>query len=140
MEQNNPAIKKFFEEYALISLESDSERHADFYADEFIAAGPSGSAAFKNDSKFLEWLKSVHEFNEKTGMESLQVISVRSNSIGDAYSFATVEWGARFKKTGEELIRFEISYLLRFVGEKLKILAYVDHEDQQKAMEAHGIV
>jgi hypothetical protein len=139
MEQNNPVINKFFEMYASVSMKANPDRHADLYADEFIAAGPQGSAVFKNDNKFLEWLKQVYTINQNTGMESLQVISVQSNPIGDTYSFATVEWGAKFKKTGEKLVRFEISYLLQFIQNEPKILAYVDHEDQQKVMKELGL-
>lgn len=139
MEQNNSVIKNFFETYALVSMEPNLERHASLYAGEFIAAGPSGSAAFKNDGKFIEWLKQVHDFNKKIGMEALRAVSVSSDPISDKYSFATVEWGAKFKKTGEKLIRFEITYLLQFIENEPKILAYVDHEDQEKAMKELGI-
>ena len=140
MEENNQVVKNFFERYSSISMQGNLENHAGLYANEFIAAGPSGSAAFKNDSKLLDWLKQVHDFNKKIGMESLQVMSVQNNPIGDTYSFATVEWAAKFEKTGEELIHFEISYLLQFVKDEPKILAYIDHEDQQQVMKELGII
>jgi hypothetical protein len=139
MIKNNPAIKNFFEKYSSVSLQTNLENHADLYANEFIAAGPSGSAAFKNDGKLLDWLKQVHDFNKKIGMESVQVMSVQSSPIGITYSFATVEWGAKFKKTGEEVIHFETSYLLQFVENEPKMLAYIDHEDQHQVMKKRGI-
>jgi hypothetical protein len=140
MERNNVAIIKFFESYAVVSMRDDPKLHANLYAKEFIAAGPSGSAVYKNDSAFIEWLKQVYDFNQKTGMETLQVVSVKSEPIGESYTFATVEWGAKFRKTGGELIHFEISYLLQWIENKPKILAYVDHEDQQKVMKERGLI
>lgn len=133
-------IENFFETYALVAMRPEPEPHANLYANEFIAAAPSGSAAFKNDEQFLEWLKQVYEFNEKTGMESIQVISVHENPITNQYSLVTVEWAAKYKKTGGEQIYFEITYLLQFVENQPKILAYIDHEDQQEVMKERGII
>jgi hypothetical protein len=121
-------------------MRSEPEPHANLYANEFIAAAPSGSAVYKNDNQFLEWLNQVYDFNEKTGMESIQVISVHENPITNQYSLATVEWGAKYKKTEGELICFEITYLLQFLENQPKILAYIDHEDQQKVMKERGLI
>jgi hypothetical protein len=136
----NFTMKNFFESYASVSMKSEPEPHANFYADEFITAGPSGSAVYKNDDEFLEWLKQVHDFNKKTGMESIQVMSVHDKPISEHYSLATVEWGAKYKKTGEELIRFEITYLLQLFENQPKIIAYISHEDQQTVMKERGII
>ena len=133
-------IENFFEKYASVSMKSEPDLHAKLYADDFIAAGPSGSAVFKNDAQFLEWLKRIYDFNKKTGMESIRVISVHDNPISGQYSLASVKWGAKYKKTGEELIHFEITYLLRFFQNQIKILAYISHEDQERVMKKRGIL
>lgn len=133
-------IKDFFENYASVSMKSEPDLHADLYADDFIAAGPSGSAVYKNDAQFLEWLKRIYDFNKKTGMESIRVISVRDNPISGQYSLAWVKWCAKYKKTGEELIHFEITYLLQFFNNQTKILAYISHEDQEKVMKERGLL
>ena len=84
-------IENFFETYASVSMKSEPEPHSNLYADEFIAAGPSGSAVYKNDDQFLEWLKQAYAFNKKTGMESIQVISVHNNPISKQYSVVVKE-------------------------------------------------
>jgi len=139
MTDRETMIKNFFENYASVSMKSEPGLHANLYADDFIAAGPSGSAVYKNDAQFLEWLRRIYDFNKKTGMVSIQVISVRDNPISEQYSLASVEWGAEYEKTGDALIHFEITYLLQFFQNQIQILAYISHEDQEKVMKERGI-
>lgn len=134
------ALETYFRGYAAAATGADPTAPASFYAEQFIAAGPRGSAVFGNDEGFLDWLKQVHRFNRETGMEGLEVVSVRRAALGEAYTLATVEWGARFHKTGDELIRFEISYLLHAAEGPNRILAFVSHEDQEEAMRARGLL
>lgn len=140
MTDRESMIKNFFENYASVSMKSEPDLHADLYTDDFIAAGPSGSAVYKNDVQFLEWLKRIYDFNKKTGMVSIQVISVHDHPISKQYSLASVKWGAKYKKTGEELIDFKITYLLQFFQNQIKILAHISHEDQEQVMKKRGII
>lgn len=41
------ACREYFERYAAASLQSDPGKLADFYDQSFLAAGPSGGAAFR---------------------------------------------------------------------------------------------
>src|SRR5690606_34477156 len=138
-DMGDEALKSFFEEYARASLDPDPEALAGRYANAFIAAGPTGSAVFNNDEAFRSWLRQVHEFNQQSGMQSLEVVSVRRVPIEDHHALATVECGATFSTTGEELIRFEISYLVQFLGDSPLVLAYVSHDDQEQVMKARGL-
>jgi hypothetical protein len=137
---SEPSLRRLFEEYASTSLGPAPEELARFYGDSFLVAGPGGSAAFQNDDQFLAWLSQVHEFNEQAGMRSLEVVSVAETPVSHEYSLVRVEWGARFLKTGDELIQFEISYLLRLTQETPKIVAYISHEDQEEVMKARGLL
>jgi hypothetical protein len=136
---NNRLLRSFFEAYSEASI-VDPTALVSRYADSFVFSGPSGSASFKNDEQFLAWLVQVHEFNQNAGMQSLEVVSVHHVPLGDHHAFATVEWGARFQKTGDELICFSISYLLRFSDGSPLILAYVSHEDQEEVMRKRGLL
>lgn len=133
-------LKPFFEAYSEASMNPDPAILASHYADAFMAAGPMGSAAFKNDKQFLAWLSQVHEFNQQVGMQRPEIVSIRETPIGDHHAFATVEWSAKFEKTGDERICFEISYLLRILEGKPLILAYVTHKDQEDVMKARGVI
>ena len=62
---------RYFQQYAAASLESEPEKLAEFYDQSFLAAGPKGAAAFRNDAAFLDWLRQVHAFNVQSGMTSM---------------------------------------------------------------------
>jgi hypothetical protein len=130
----------FFRQYAVTSLGAEPERLAAFYDQSFLAAGPGGGAAFSNDEGFLAWLRQVHEFNLKSGMTSLEVVATRDTPISDEYKLVTVRWGALFRKTGEERIQFEISYILHLNDEGPRIAAYISHEDQEAVMSSRGLL
>ena len=132
-------LHDFFREYASFSLGDDPAKLADLYEASFLAAGPKGGAAFKNDEAFLAWLRELHTFNAKTGMTSLSIGEIREMPVGAGYSLATVTWAATFHRTGATPIRFKISYLLRDAESRLRVAAYISHDDQEDAMRAHGL-
>src|SRR5688572_14180378 len=131
-------FRDFFRRYALVSLGPEPEKLAEFYDTSFLAAGPKGGAAFKNDETFLSWLRDVHAFNKKTGLTSIAVAGIDTTPVSASYTLATVEWAAIFQRTGSAAIRFSISYLLR--DEAMRIAAYISHEDQEDVMRAKGLL
>lgn len=139
MNRNNP-FREYFQRYATVSLGSEPEQLAGFYDQSFLAAGPGGGAAFRNDAAFLDWLRQVHDFNVKAGMSSMTAGDVDEIRISADYTLVTVQWAATFQKTGDKPIPFTISYLLRESESGYRIVAYVSHEDQEDAMRAHGLL
>jgi hypothetical protein len=133
-------VKQFFDRYAAASLSGEPARTAELYAPRFIAAAPSGSGVYSNDDGFLEWLRSLDEFNRKTGMRSMTVEAVDENRLSRTHALATVHWSAKFEKTGDEPVRFEITYLLERTEPGWKVLAYVSHKDQQEEMRRFGLL
>jgi hypothetical protein len=133
-------LADFFRRYATASMGAEPEKLAAFYDASFLAAGPRGGAAFQNDEAFRDWLRQVHAFNLQTGMAALEVLGVREMPISSEYTLATVRWGARFRATGDELIEFEISYVLRLVDGSYNVAAYISHEDQEAVMKDHGLL
>jgi hypothetical protein len=136
----NERLREFFRGYSLASLGPEPERLADLYDASFLAAGPKGGAAFKNDESFLAWLRQVNAGNRQSGMTAMEVDEVVETPLSDAYSIATVTWAATFRKTGDEPIRFRISYILRQTDDTLKVAAYISHEDEEEAKKAHGLL
>jgi hypothetical protein len=133
-------LHKFFTEYAAISLGSEPERLAELYGDGFLVAGPQASAVFKNDEQFLSWLRQVHEFNKAAGMVSLAVVSISELRLSAQFTIATIQWGATFQETGDDLITFKITYIVQEQGDALKVLGYISHEDQLEAMRERGLL
>ena len=92
-------LRQFFDRYAALSMGPRPEDLASLYAPTFIVAGPRGSQAFTNDSRFLDWLRTVADFNRRHGMRSLGVVTIRELTLSPLHALATIRWGAQFEKT-----------------------------------------
>jgi hypothetical protein len=135
-------LQRFFERYADLSLAGNPKAMAALYAPTFIVAGPQGSQAFGNDEKFLDWLRQVDDFNREHGMRSLEVVSVNETELSPIHMLASVRWGARFTKTGDRPVEFEIAYFVEKSDKapEWKILAYVSQRDQEAEMKELGLL
>ena len=134
------SLDGFFSRYAALSLGPQPEALAGLYAPTFIVGGPQGSQAFTNDVRFVEWLRQVANFNRQHGMFALMAMSIRDVTLSPLHTLATVTWGARFEKTGDRIIAFEISYLLEKAENEWRILSYVSRSDQHAEMEKEGLL
>ena len=134
------SLDQFFSHYAALSTGPRPDALARLYAPTFIVGGPEGSQAFANDARFLEWLEQVTAFNRQHGMRALEVVSVRDLPLSPLHTLATVTWGARFDKTGDRRLEFEISYLLEKSDDEWRILSYISRADQQREMEQAGLL
>ncbi|SKC99272.1 hypothetical protein SAMN05660461_1429 [Chitinophaga ginsengisegetis] len=130
----------FFTAYGRASLANDAEIIANCYAENFMAAGPSGNMTFKNDEKFTQWLEEMFKFNRKIGMQEMKVIKVETSPMGEYYTRALVRWGAVYSKNTSEIIEFEITYILYHVNDALKIIMYVSHENEEDVLKEKGII
>lgn len=133
-------LHEYFSRYASLALGPDPAQLAELYDASFLAAGPKGGAAFRNDESFLAWLRELHAFNARTGMSSMTAGEIREMPVGAGYSLVTVTWAATFQRTGATPIRFTISYLLRETESHPKVAAYISHDDQEEMMRAHGLL
>ena len=120
-------------------MAAEPRRTSAFYAPQFLVAAPNGSAVYSNDATFLDWLRSYYEFNVQVGLSSMEAVSVEERELSAKHALATVHWGAKFEKTGDELITFEITYLLENTEDGWKILGYVSHADQMEEMQRLGL-
>lgn len=134
------ALHDFFVRYAGLSTGDDPEALAALYASTFIAGGPQGSQTFANDARFLDWLREMAAFNRQSGMREMTVVSIRDLPLSPLHTLATVRWGARFEKTGDRLIEFDISYLVEKAGDAWRVLAYISAADQEVEMKKHGLL
>jgi hypothetical protein len=134
------SFEEFFSRYAALSTGSTPEALARLYAPTFIVGGPQGSQAFTNDARFLEWLQQVASFNRQHGMQSITALAVHEVPLSPLHALATVTWGARFEKTGERVLSFEISYLLERAEDEWRILAYISRSDQDAEMKKEGLL
>jgi hypothetical protein len=134
------SLRSFFDQYAQATNEMKASTIAGFYADSFIAAGPKGNMVFQNDGKFLQWLNQLKEFNQQTGMGKMRVVGIEESPVSEHYLMVTVEWGVNFRKTGDELITFKISYFVDVTGKMPRIIMYISHLDQEDYMREKGLL
>jgi len=80
------------------------------------------------------------EFYKSVGQEYAKILSMEELPMSDHYTLVKVHWGARFKKTGAQLIEFDVSYLLQKTGPEPKIILFIAHQDEQKAMRELGLL
>jgi hypothetical protein len=136
LDSSGDTLIAYFEDYVASSSEDSAARTAKFYADNFIAAGPRGSAVFKNDVHFVSWLMQVREHNRRAGLLSMRVASIeQSISLSPRHLLATVGWSATFRKAPGQPINFRITYLLERSGDEWKMMAYISEKDQEEEMQ-----
>lgn len=136
----NPDLRAFFEKYAEALNNKDINAIAGSYARQFIAAGPKGSAAYPNDETFIEWLKQVEAFNEKTGMEQMEIVHVEISPVSGEYESAKVSWRTSFRSRPGEAFSFDITYIVEKQQENYAIILFISHLDQEEYMKEKGLL
>lgn len=133
------SIKKLFAEYEKAFAALDLERSAGFFADTFISASPRGAIA-QSKAEFLKLASQAADFYRKVGQTSARIISMDETPISNEYSMVKVHWGVTFKKTGDRLIEFDVSYFVQKTGPEPKIIMFIAHQDEQQAMQEMGLM
>jgi hypothetical protein len=133
-------VEQFFTRYAALSMGDDAPALAALYAPGFFVGGPTGSLTFANDATFVDWLAQVRDFNRQHGMRTLSPAAVRETVLSPLHVLAQVRWSARFEKTGDRAIEFEIAYLMEQAGESWRVLGYISERDQEEDMRALGLL
>ena len=128
------SVKKLFSDYEKAFSALDIKKNAEFFADSFISAGPRGSIA-GSKAEFLKLADQAAEFYKKAGQTSAKILSLDEIPISNEYSMVKVHWGAKFKKTGDKLIEFDVSYFVQKTDPEPKIIMFIAHQDEQQAMQ-----
>ncbi len=132
-------IKKLFAEYEKAFNALDVEKQVPFFAEHFISAGPRGSIALGRD-EFAKMASKVAEFYRSVGQTSAKILSMDESSISNEYSMVKVYWGVTFKKTENKLIEFDVTYFIQKTGPEPKIIMFIAHQDEERAMKGLGLL
>jgi len=133
------SIKAIFAEYEKAFASLDFKKSAGFFADTFISAGPRGVIA-QSKAEFIKLANEAADFYRQVGQTSAKIISADETPISNEYSMVKVHWGATFKKTGDRLIEFDVSYFIFRSVPEPKIIMFIAHQDEQQAMRDLGLV
>ena len=136
---NDHAIKKLFAEYEKAFAHLDIERSAGFFADTFISAGPAGAIA-QSKAEFLKMASQAAAFYRSVGQNSAKILGSEEVPISNEYSMVRIHWGATSRKTGDRLIEFDVTYFVQKIGPEPKIIMFIAHQDEKKAMQELGLV
>ena len=104
-----------------------------------MTAGPKGVAA-RSKEEFLVMAEQLAAYYRAAGQTSARILEATESPISPDYSLVDVLWGSTFEKTGDRLIQYDVSYIVRKTGKELKIVMFIAHEDEEKAMKELGIM
>ncbi len=133
------AVKRLFVEYEKAFNVLDVEKQVPFFAEHFISAGPKGSIAQGRD-EFAKMATKAAEFYRSVGQTSAKILSMDEIPISNEYSMVRVHWGVTFRKTGNRLIEFDVTYFIQKTGTEPKIIMFISHQDEEKAMKELGLL
>jgi hypothetical protein len=135
----NPQIEKLFSDYERLFNDLNVKEQGELFSEHFISAGPRGSIAV-NKKEFLQMADKAAEFYKKAGQSSAQILGMDEMPISNEFVMVTVHWGCTFRKTGDKLVKFDVSYIVDKTGDEPKILMFIAHQDEEKAMKELGVV
>ena len=133
------SVKKLFAEYEKAFAELDFKRSAEFFADTFISAGPRGVIA-QSKAEFLKLAHQAIAFYKSLDQTSARILSADETPISNEYSMVKVHWGVTFRKTKDRLIEFDVTYFVQKIGNEPRIIMFIAHRDEQKAMQELGLI
>jgi hypothetical protein len=136
---NDESVRKLFVEYEKAFDALDFSKSAEFFADSFISAGPRGVIA-QSKAEFLKLAHQAADFYRSVGQTSARILSMDETSISNEYSMVKVHWGVTFRKTGDKMIEFDVTYFVQKTGNEPKIIMFIAHQDEQKAMQELGLM
>ena len=132
-------VKRLFSEYEKAFSALDLQRSAEFFAESFISAGPNGTIT-QSKAEFLKEAHKAVDFYRSVGQKSAKILTLDEQPITEQYSLVKVHWSVTFQKTADKLIEFDVSYLVQKVGKEPKIILFIAHQDEQKAMQDLGLL
>jgi hypothetical protein len=135
----NPQLERMFERYENAFQSLDFVSVSDLFSESFISAGPRGIIA-RTKTEFLEQSGKYVLFYKSVGFSTVKILHETEIPISENYAMVTIHWGATFRKTGDQVIEFDVSYIVHLRGNCPEIILFITHQDEQKAMKKIGLV
>jgi len=143
---SRPELERFFAAYAdgfnqALAGRPDFAAMTGRFAEVFVAAGPNGVEAGKNDSDFPEVLEKGLDFYRGIGTKRMTVQGIDVTSIDALHALVTVHWDSEYEpREGREVsIAFEVHYLMQGAGGAPRIFGFIAG-DEQALLRQHGLI
>lgn len=130
-------LKTYFTEYGASAF--DAKKTATFYGDFAVTSAPNFIGCLKGKEEINNAFSEIANYQKKTGLISMTPAKVDAQKLDDLHQLAKVSWNAKFEKTGDKVIEFDITYLLRKEKDKPKILLYISHQDEEEMRKELGL-
>ena len=119
----------------------DMDEVASLYASEFIAAGPAGVMAGKNDDGLKQVMAQGYARYRAMGTKAMRLRDVRISPIDEHHCVAHVAWTATYARNDrpDVAIDFDVHYLVQQLDGAPKVFGWVSG-DEQALLKQHGIV
>lgn len=144
-EASEDAVRRFFDRYAdlfnrALAGEADMAEVAALYAPAFIAAGPAGVMAGKNDAGFRDVMAQGYARYRAMGTKGMRVRGVGLSPIDAHHGVARVAWTATYARPGraDVTIDFEVGYLVQLLGGDPQVFGWVAG-DEEALLRRHGL-
>ena len=148
MPSTDPRLAEFFAEYEARTNRAladpprlDVEATAKAFADSFVGANPNGVMCGTNDAGLRDVISKGFEFYRSIGTKSMKIASLTTTPLDECHAMVRVHWEAFYKKKdgSDEVIDFDVIYLLQTTGDGPKIFAYITG-DEQKVYKERGLL
>lgn len=135
-------VQRFFERYEEGANTFAEAVILEGLAHSFMGADPNGAQVFEVNDEFRKAIPRRRQFFQSIGFLSAHILGVEQSQISADYILAKVRWEMIFEKDGRAHdVRFVITYVLHDAGgADLKVVFYVSHDDEQKAMREAGLI
>ena len=140
------SIRKLFDRYQSFFNKSlggsrDMDEVASLYASEFIAAGPAGVMAGKNDEQLKQVMLQGYARYREIGTKEMRIRDIRVHPIDERHCVAHVAWTACYEREGQADvdIDFDVHYFVQLLDDQPKVFGWVSG-DEQALLRQHGIV
>jgi hypothetical protein len=134
-------VKALFEEYEDHSNRLSFDEVVKLYGRHLMAAGPAGVAIYRNNFFTRRWVAwAMKRFYKKVKMTSTKLVSLEESVITAEFSMVKVQWASTFEKTGDEPVRYCISYLVRRNHDRAEIILFISHDDEQTVLRQLGLL
>ncbi len=125
-------LDAFFADYTdsynqALGDDPDFERIRGYFTDQFLAAGPDGVQAARNDDVFLAQLKEGYRFYQAIRTRRMDLRRVEVTPIDDGHAMARVSYAAHYARPPGDsvIIDFDVTYLLETFGHRPRIFAFI---------------
>ena len=145
MSKRKKQVEEFFANYESLfnnSLSGDDfkgEGIVQSFEDCFIESNPQGVTCLKNDSRFLDNIRSAFDFYRNIGSTGMSIISKEITLLDDLHAMAKIYWRYSYIKGDKEgTIDFTKFYFftMRYQVKKFSFIA----GDEQKSLAEKGLI